>query len=111
MRDIDKLENMLWGCMKLLETIKIEMGDYAGHEELADGELITGSQCRGARNMILMRNSDLAELADIGTADLSKFETRVRNSIGEKGVLRIRKALESKGLVFYADGSVGVKEK
>lgn len=112
MRDIDKLESLLWGAMKTLETIKIEMVDYMGHETLADGELITGPQCRGGRNMIRMRNTDLADISNVGAATVSKFETSDRAcNLKKEENLRLRSALEKGGVVFYADGSVGLKAK
>jgi hypothetical protein len=58
-----------------------------------------------------MRNIDLSEGADVGAADISKFEANMRVNLGEDGISRIRKVLEKHGVVFYADGSVGVRAK
>jgi transcriptional regulator with XRE-family HTH domain len=75
-------------------------------------ESFSPGQCRAARGLIDLTQSELAEKASLGLSTIVDFE-RSRRQISNEAIGAIRKALENLGLHFIDEngGGVGVRFK
>jgi transcriptional regulator with XRE-family HTH domain len=71
---------------------------------------ITPAQCRAARGLIELTQSELAEKANFGLSTIVDFE-RSRRQISAEALSAIRKALENLGIQFIDEngGGAGVR--
>ena len=75
-------------------------------------DLISPAQCRGARGILDMTQSELAQAASLGLSTVVDFE-RKRRDVSSEAIIAIRRALESGGIEFIAEngGGPGVRLK
>jgi predicted transcriptional regulator len=73
---------------------------------------ISAAQCRGARALLDMNQTQLASSAVLGLSTIVDFE-RGRRQVSDEAVVAIRKALEAKGVEFIDEngGGPGVRLK
>jgi transcriptional regulator with XRE-family HTH domain len=67
---------------------------------------LTRAQCRAARALLEMTQSDLADLADLGLSTIVDFE-KGRRKISGDALAAIQKALESAGIEFIEENGGG----
>jgi DNA-binding transcriptional regulator YiaG len=72
-------------------------------------DMATGDQVRAARALIKMEAKELAELADVSTATLRRFEGGAK--IHRKALRDILLALEAKGIEFIGLRGVQLKDE
>ena len=73
--------------------------------------LITPPQCRAARGLLDMSQSDLADAARVGLSTVSDFESGKRTPIANN-LAAIQSALEDAGILFIRpdkSGGIGVR--
>jgi transcriptional regulator with XRE-family HTH domain len=75
-------------------------------------EFFSAGQCRAARGLIDLTQSELAEKASLGLSTIVDFE-RSRRQISNEAIGAIRKALENLGVQFIDEngGGPGVRLK
>ena len=73
---------------------------------------MTPSQCRAARSLLDMTQSQLANAADLGLSTVVDFE-RERRLVSEEAAIALRRALETAGVEFIDEngGGPGVRLK
>ncbi|WP_199188487.1 helix-turn-helix domain-containing protein [Haliangium sp. UPWRP_2] len=69
---------------------------------------ILPAQCRAGRALLDWTQTRLATEAGLDAATVNAFERRKKN-LTEDSLLRIRQALEAKGVIFLNSGSPGVR--
>ena len=67
---------------------------------------MTPSQCRAARALLDMTQSQLADAASLGLSTVVDFE-KERRQVSEEAVERIRRALEECGIEFFSENGRG----
>jgi hypothetical protein len=108
---IDKVEDALWIALRALETLKNErQKESTPRERLVQGKEITSAQCRAGRGLLFITGAQLASASGTTGTIVSRLENgiRVRDC---SPFMDIRRAMEERGVVFYADGSLGLGEK
>lgn len=68
---------------------------------------ITPGQCRAARALLDITQTELAERAGCGLSTVVDFE-KSRRDVSQAAVRGIQKALERSGIEFIAEGRLGV---
>jgi transcriptional regulator with XRE-family HTH domain len=71
---------------------------------------ITPGQCRAARALLDITQTELAARADCGLSTVVDFEKR-RRDVSAAAVSAIQKALERSGIAFIREGRQGVGVK
>jgi predicted transcriptional regulator len=69
-------------------------------------DAITSGQCRAARGLLEITQTDLADLANLGLSTIVDFE-KARREISSEAKRSIRKALEKAGVEFIAENGGG----
>jgi predicted transcriptional regulator len=69
-------------------------------------DTITSGQCRAARGLIEMTQTELAALANLGLSTIVDFE-KARRDVSREAKESIRKALEKAGIQFIAKNGGG----
>ena len=69
--------------------------------------LITPGQCRAARALLDITQTELAERASCGLSTVVDFE-KSRRDVSQAAVAGIQKALERSGIEFIVEGRFGV---
>ena len=69
-------------------------------------DTITSGQCRAARGLIEMTQTELAALANLGLSTIVDFE-KARRDVSREAKESIRKALEKAGVQFIAKNGGG----
>ena len=75
--------------------------------------MITNDQCRAARALIKLQQSELSVLSGIGLSTIKDFESGKRSTY-ERNLEAIQSALEAKGVIFINpedNGGAGVRLK
>ena len=68
---------------------------------------ITPGQCRAARALLDITQTELAERASCGLSTVVDFE-KSRRDVSQAAVVGIQKALERSGIEFIVEGRFGV---
>lgn len=71
---------------------------------------MTPAQCRAARSLIALTQTELAKAASLGLSTIVDFE-RERRLVSEEVVIALRRALETAGVEFIDEngGGAGVR--
>jgi DNA-binding transcriptional regulator YiaG len=67
---------------------------------------VTPAQCRAARGLVDMRQSDLAEAARVGLSTVKNFEAG-RSAPVTNNLTALRTALETAGVIFVEENGEG----
>jgi hypothetical protein len=69
-------------------------------------DILSASQCRGARGLLSMTQPQLASAARLGLSTIVDFEKR-RREVSNEAKVSIRQALESAGVEFIDENGGG----
>jgi transcriptional regulator with XRE-family HTH domain len=69
-------------------------------------DVMTPAQCRAARALLDMNQTQLAEAASVGLSTIVDFEKK-RREVSEAAITKMRRALESAGIEFLPENGGG----
>lgn len=97
-------------CYTVIDTLYLVLMSTQGNNYSAQGDNLTPSQMRMARAALKIGVRDLAEMASVTTATLTRYENE-RGGMHSDTRDKVKRALESAGVEFIPEngGGAGVR--